>query len=384
MITKKYRIHGIIKTISPLHIAAPGAVRFDPTTGGYASGDGGIACTGIQQMPLPSTLTGKSGSEYQAKVPMIAANNLNGALRRQAAAITFDALLAKGEKVDMGTYSAMTCGSVTGKPDGGLVKFEEYREARQNPFLGLYGGGPRMMRRNVRVHNLVPVTKATAFMHQGVSRHPGFDGPGELATQYTVPESVKLVQMFAFVKNDDLLKFVDLAMQEKVITDFEKKIAERQQSILDDKAAKDSGGEGSRFSNRTFTSYEFVIPGVGFPMTFELDVTDEQLGLFMLALDRFAATERLGGALRNGFGQFAMENVVLVDVASGESSELFEGGRLDRDKDGAAFPYLQAWDKAALSLSAERLNYLMRPPADKPTDEEKKEKAAAKKLAKAA
>lgn len=384
MITSKYRIHGIIKTTSPLHIATPGAVRFDPETGGYAGGDKGIPCTGIQQMPLPGTAANRDGiSERQLKVPMIAANNLNGGLRRQASAIVFDALLAKGEQVDMGTYSAMTCGSVTGKPDGGLVKFDEYREARAHPFLGLYGGGPRMMRRYVRVHNLVPLTKETQFMHQGASRHPGLDGVEDLAMKITLPESVRMVQMFAFVKNDDLIKLVDVAMQEKVIADFETKMAERQKNILSDKTAKDAGGEGSRFSNRTFTAYEFVIPGVSFPMTFELDVSDEQMGLFMLALDRYAAKERIGGALRNGFGQFVMENVVLVDAKTGEvEKDLFVGGRLNRDEDGPAYKFLKAWDTAAQELSADRLNYLMRPPAEKLSDEEKKEKAAAKKAVK--
>lgn len=386
--TKKYRIHGILKTTSPMHIAAPGSLRYDPDTRRMTSGKLGIPCTGIQMLSLASVVsipgeTEAETREFQIKVPMIAANNLSGGLRRQAAAIAFEALLAKGQKVDIGTYSGMTCGSVTGKPDGGLVKFEEYREARANPFLGLFGGGPRMMRRNAKVHNLVPVTKSTEFMHQGASRHPGFDGAEDLALKVTIPESVRFVQVQTFVKNDDLIKFVDFAMQEKVIADFERKMIERQQNILSDKEAKDSGAEGSRFSNRTFTSYEYVIPGVSFPMTFELDVTDEQLGLYMLSLDRYAATERIGGASRNGFGQFVMENVVLVDVETGEvHKNLFIGGRLDRDEDGVAYPFLQAWDAASQSLSADRLNYLMRPPADKPTDEEKKEKAASKKAAK--
>lgn len=382
MQTKKYRIHGIIKTTSPMHIAAPGALRYDDKTSRNPLGTFDIACTGIQKMSLPSIISSENDSEYQAKVPMIAANNLNGGLRRQAAAITFEALLAKGEKVDMGTYSAMTCGAVTGKPDMDLVKFEEYREVRQHPFIGLYGGGPRMMRRNVRVHNLVPITEATEFMHQGNSRHPSFGGPADISLTYAVPKKVRMVQKFAFVRNDDLLKFVDFAMQEKVISDFEKNMTDRQQKILSDKTAKENDEKGSRFSTRIFSAYEYVIPGIAFPMTFELDVTDEQLGLFMLALDRYAANERIGGAVRNGFGQFSMENVVLVDAETGEVHDgIFSCGRLNRSNENV-IPFLKAWDTATQSLSAERLNYLMRPPVEKATDEEKKEKAAAKKAAK--
>lgn len=384
MTIKHYHLHGIIKTLSPLHIAAPGSVHYDLVTGTYPKKDVKtkvMDCTGIQQLHLPSLRAPDSdeGRAYQSKVPLIAANNFSGGLRRSACAVVFDALLAKNQRVEIGTYSAMTCGAVTGSPDGAMVKFEEYREARAHPFVGLFGGGPRMFRRHVRLNNMVPLTRETEFMFQGIARHPAFDDVEQLDVM--VPDRVRLVHQFHFVRNDDLLKFVDFSMQEKVIRDFEASMLERQTKIFQAQATagEDGAEKANTFTPRTMSSYEFVIPGIAFPMVCDLEVTEEQLGLFLLALDRFCEKERIGGAARNGFGQFVMENVVLVDVETGEvKKHLFSSGRLDRDESGAAFPYLQAWYTAAQSknFTADRLNHLLRPGAPK---KGKKNKSAVEK-----
>lgn len=368
MQTKKYRIHGFVKITSPLHIASPLAARFDHETGRTTYGQNGIPCTPIQKMALPKLRTSDT-REWQADCPVIPANNINGHLRRAASAIVFDSLLALGQKVKMETYSAMTCGAVTGKPDSDLVKFDEYQEARENVFLGLFGGGPRMMRRNVRVHNLFPVTEDTlaAGIHSGVSRHPDLNGVENYAMSILVPNTVRPVQAWTFIRGDELRSLTDIDMQSRVIDDYMAKIQERQAAVLADRKSKDEGEEGGRFSTRTFTAMEFIIPGISFPMNFELDVTDAQLGLFLLALDRFAGQDRLGGWSRNGFGQFVLQKVVLVDAQTGETvtGELFRDDRLDRSEDGAAYPFIAEYFKAAQDLSAERLDYLMRPPVVK-------------------
>lgn len=365
--THRFRIHGFIKTLSPVHIASPIKTRYIPESNTYGTGDAGIACTTIQRLSLPILHTsGKTGKNFMDQVPVYTANNLNGALRRTGAAQVIDALQAKGQQINMETYSAMTCGAVTGKPDGEMVKFEEYREAQEHPFVGLFGGGPRLMNRHVRIHNMVPMTKETEFMFEGVARHPALDGVQDYKSVVMVPEEVRLVQVWTFVRNDDVRNLVNLSLQCKAIENFEEKILERQALILEDQKAKQNKEEGGRFSTWAFSAFEFLIPGVYLPMTFELDVTDEQLGLFLLALDRFAETERIGGKVANGFGQFSMEKMVLTKVETNETSEgLFLDGRLNQKEDSPAAPYLKAWNSAAKDLSAERLNYLMRPPAPK-------------------
>lgn len=110
-------------------------------------------------------------------------------------------------------------------------------------------------------------------------------------------------------------------------------------------------------------------------MTFELNVTEEQMGLFLLALDRFAETERIGSMSRNGFGQFSLEKVVLTEVDTDTiHKNLFLNGRLNRTENSPALPYLKKWADAAPQLSAARLDYLMRPPVQKKEKGKKGEK----------
>lgn len=387
--TKQYRIHGIIKTTAPLHIASPRKKRIDPQTGYEAFGQGGIPCTPVVTMDLPFAREirfERDGAEEvmrkQMSVPVIPANNINGHLRRHAAALIFDAMGARGEKVSIGTYSAMTCGAVTGSPDAGMIKFDEYREARQNVFLGLFGGGPRMIRRNVRVHNIVPITDETieAGLHSGSSRHPKMDGPVDLAGAARIKDGIRsIVQNWTFLRKDDLKSLVDIDRQESVIDDYLNKITEYQAKILEEQT---KGKDGDRLSTFTFTAMEFVVPGIMFPTTFELDVTDAQMGLFLLALDRFAAKDRIGGCTRNGFGQFLFQHMMLVDVDSDKTDtieEIFKDGRLNKGSK-LVEQFLAAYQQAVQDLSVDRLNFLMRPPVE--TDRVKEKKAA--KAAKAA
>lgn len=374
--TKTYRIHGFLKTLSPLHIASPTKARWNHEKGEYAKGTDGIACTPIQRMALPILRKNEeTGAISPANVPVYTANSLNGALRRSAAAIVFDALLDRKEQVAIDTYSAMTCGAVTGKPDGNPIMFDEYREVRNHPFLGLFGGGPRMMTRHVRVHNMVPITEETEFMFAGVAKHPALDDVEDFKQTIFVPKGTRLVQVWTFTRSDDLRDLTDAAMQSQVIADFEKKFRERQALILSDKESKENQEEGGRFSTRVFSAFEFVVPGVYFPMTFELNVTEEQMGLFLLALDRFAETERIGSMSRNGFGQFSLEKVVLTEVDTDTiHKNLFLNGRLNRTENSPALPYLKKWADAAPKLSAARLDYLMRPPVQKKEKGKKGEK----------
>lgn len=380
-ILKKYRIHGFLKLTTPLHIASPLKMRFDHVTGRKTYGDKGIACTPIQKMSLPN-LRKNDENEWQADVPFVAGNNLNGHLRRAAAAIIFESLLEKGQKVTMETYSAMTCGAVTGNPDSELIKFEEYRQCRDNIFVGLFGGGPRLIRRNVRTHNCFPVNDETldAGLHSGLIRHPNLDGVEDYKEHIRIPRRIQLVETLTFVRNDELSRLSDIYMQSKVIDNYEIKMQTRQAVILDERKSKDAGEESSRTSTRSFSAMEYLIGGISLPLNFELEVTEAQLGLFLLALDKFAAEDRLGGCTRNGFGQFLLQKVVLVDAKTEKPvpDELFDSGRLIRSENGTAHQYLSAFYKSVQDLTAESLNYLYRPPVVKEKGKPGRKAAATK------
>lgn len=355
----KFVLKAILKLHSPLHIAAPGNKHFDVKTGETTfkqKGEGIIPCTAIQTLKLASI-----DKESRKELPVIAANNIAGRLRRHAARLVLDALAAKGEKVSQPTYLALMCGAATGQPAGEDLTYSEYQQASAHPYLGLFGGGPKMLRRRFRVHNALPFC-----FHANELRGP-----------LCHPEAGNLMQniegmvtAWAFRRNDDIRAFTDMALAERSIEDFVKVFSDRQAKILEEATKdKDSGEEKSKTSTRTYSALEFVVPGTAFDLLVEGEADKVQMGLFLASLDSFCATERLGGYSRNGFGVFSLNDVRLRLDCDEEKDKLFDNGRLV-SKNEPASEFLSAWEKAAKKLSAADLEGLLRVPDKK----EKKEK----------
>lgn len=369
---KKYRIHAFLRTLSPMHIASPESARIDIAEMKPVYVDS-------KEYP-PLTLTQKinvlEAGGGSRPVPVIAANNIMGRLRRHAAKAVGDVLKAKGQKISITTYMALQCGAATGNPDGRDVLFSEYEESRANVYLGLFGGGPRMVRRNVRLFNAVPFNDTTVGMF-GRTQHPFMDE----AIHKAPSDSRKLVQSWIMNRNDDLRELVNVDLAAATVRDFSKEIAERQAAILAS-SAKDARGEGDpRHSTRSFTALEFVVPGVYFPICFELEVTDAQLGLFLVALDSFAKTERIGGHGRNGFGAFSLTDVCATDFDGNMlATDLFNKSALNAEN---AFvqPLLNAWAEAAQGIEGAVLDRLFALPEDKPAAKNSKAKAKAEEVA---
>lgn len=351
---KKYRLHAFLRTLSPLHIASPESMTLNTDTMrpvysiGKGEGKGSYTtCTGVQKLMVYD----KEGKLHS--VPVIAANNVIGRLRRHAANKVLEVLESKGERVTIQTYSALTCGAVTGNPDGRDVTFTEYRETRAHPYIGLFGGGPRMMRRYVRAFNAVPYMDATQFMFERV-KHPYLDE----VVHKTRNEAHRLFQYWTFNRNDDLQQLVNVGRAMASIENFEEEIVKRQALILAGKAKDGAQAEDkSKHSTKTWSAFEFVVPGVVFPLSFELDVTDAQLALFLFSLDAFSKTERIGGHARNGLGQFTLDDVTLVDEDGDVIGGLFNNSALVMEHEFVE-RLAQAWAAASADLNAADLNRL--------------------------
>ena len=376
--TRRYEVHAFLRLLTPMHIAFPSEAKVSSKTlkrAGF-SDPGAIPLTTVQRLQVPvlkpvvenpenhteqadpKTSTRPSYNEY---VPVIAANNLAGRLRRHGAAEVLEVLRQKGQKVNIQTYSALACGAVNGNPDAKDPLFAEIMETRAHPYIGLFGGGPRMMRRYLRVHNAVPYTEVTKFMFDRL-RHPKLDDETHMT------KTNWLTQNWLMNRNDDLVDLVNLAQQEASIENYVDAIQQRQSSILDGKAKDDqertSAGGAKRESTRSFTAIEFVVPGVIFPIRMELDVTQAQLGLFLRTLGRFVETERIGGFVRNGFGMFSFDDVHLVDVAETDEEKrvhkVMDGNKLITTSEFMK-NVLSEWESAAKDLNADDLNRLFKP-----------------------
>lgn len=352
MSKQSFRIHGFLRTTTPLHISSGVEGYFDPATGftSTSKGDAAMAipCNLVQQMTFAAP-----GTEYgTASVPVIMANNIMGRLRRRAAGHVFDVLKAKGEQILPTTYTALMCGAATGNPDSEDPKFDEFRASHDHAYLGLFGGGPKMYRRYVHCMNAVPATSISRIAFEKM-KHPFFDD-----AIHAIPPKIErsLTRTVIVNRNDDLRELVDLSVASKVIGDFETKVRERQSSIV---AGKDrEAGDTTRLSTRSFTGLQYVIPNVVFPLCFEMNVTPAQLGLFLLSLETFAKREELGGYGRNGFGRFIISDVVQTNLDDGLLSEgWFSNGELNRDHADVQVA-LHAWEAEASQFTGNNLNDL--------------------------
>lgn len=297
------------------------------------------------------------------RVPAIMANNLVGHLRRHAAHHVLQALAARGQTVSLPVYSCLQCGAWTGSPDGSDLRYEEFVLAKKHPYLGLFGGGPRMIRRSFQTRNALPALQ---------SLRDDLQIPYCGAAMPDIPVR-KLTQIAIFRRNDDLDSLVNLTLAAKTLKDFETSLLTYQAAVRSTGGMRSDAEKkvNAKVSSMTFSSMEFVIPGTAFDLAFDLfeDLTPAQTGLFLLSLDRFAETDTLGGHARNGFGRF-----VFTDVAmNGES--IFRNGRLNPDH-AAVQPYLQAWVEAGREMSVSELEYLFRVGAKKAKAKPKNGEAA--------
>jgi CRISPR type IV-associated protein Csf2 len=353
-----------------LHIAAPGSLRFLDGNVQYGTADsvaGSNACTGIQRYPLaPNAIQ----DENVYPLPVIAANNIAGHLRRAARDLLTDALKAKGKKIDLPTYSAISCGAVTGKPDQRDLTFAEYCETREHPYLGLFGGGPRMLKRRAKVHNALPVIEALRQESLTIPHPTGAGRPVAL--------NAKMTGAWAFRRNDDIASLADVPQMEDCIENFHEALRARQALIMADNEKKKNDEKGSRYSTLTWSAFEFVLPGLDFDFTIDLiGQTPAQIGMFLKSLEIFANDE-LGGQTRNGLGRIALREVVLVN--KNKKGEMIEGiFNKNALNESAVQVYMDAFDEAMAKIDESRLMALLEAP-----DPEEVAAKAAEKKAKAA
>lgn len=352
--TIRATVHAFIRTQAPLHIAHPypGGLSITLDMNRVASkAPGGFPATGIQTMPIVTP----SGSQ---RVPVIAGNNLAGHLRRAGAALVLESLAKRGEKVNLDTYSVLMCGAANGHPSTEDITYAEYLKASRNAYFGLFGGGPKLFRRSVRIHNALPTTPEVGEL-RGDLAHPAFHENvmvGRVDADTGAVRNARLIEAWGFRRVDDLRDLAHIAEASEQVQDFEATLLARQQAILDSKVTSNEGGEkGARVGTKAYSFIQFVPPGVVFDALFELDVeTPAQIGLFLSALERFAQNDRLGGYTRNGFGAISLENVVM-SVEGEEGISIFDGRRL-RANESTVAGYLSAWASEADTMAAADLD----------------------------
>lgn len=371
MQTQNFRVHAILKTLSALHIAAPSNQRLD-TDGSVKFGTNetvpnSAPCVGIQRYALaPNAVE----SVALSPLPVIAANNIAGHLRRHARDIIGEALKAKGKKINLQTYSALSCGAVTGSPDMRDMSYAEYIANKDHVYIGAFGGGPRMARRRIRVHNALPVM-AELRENQLTIAHPN---PG---TGRPVAPNARMTGGWTFRRVDDISALGNLDLMDATIENCIEVINERQALI----AAEKKGDERSKYSTKSWSAFEFVLPGLDFDFTVDLmDMTPAQIGLFLKSLSAFA-NEQIGGKVVNGLGRIALIDVVMVSNSKNKEmiSDIFRNNQLDET---VVKPFMDALAKELDAIDESLLMELLEAPdpaeVAAKAEEKKAKKAAGK------
>ena len=290
-------------------------------------------------------------------LPIFPANDARGRLRRLAAAEVFNVLASRGEKLTLETYHGMTCGAVTGQPNK-LVTFDLAVKASRHPFLGLFGGGPRMVQSSLRVNTLWPIISVTT--------------KAGLVPLYYEDEKVlvglsRLTRAMFYRRIDDALAFSD-GQSELIVKEYSIAVTDWMREIDSAKAA-----DGKKVRNpkqlHTFAAIEYVVPGTRFYSEFNVNTERaglSALGLLIHALTAFANKQGIGGWSRIGFGQFeATFDLLAPDNTRVPLLTKSEAGYEPNVNAEQVAEALDAWATASETIKASELEELYALPEGK-------------------
>lgn len=351
-------IDGILRTRAPLHVTAPEkTLRYDFKSGRTCR-KGGSPCTATRTLEVMAPgAEDESNPTGIVSIPVLPSNGLRGRLRRCAAAEIEEHLVhQRGEKLPFVTYQAMHSGAITGNPEGPPENAEEVRAARAHPFVGLFGGGPRMMPGNLRVANGYPLVDALFDL--------GMIPESYRAETGVVPASRawQLLEVIPINRTDDALQFRDAGTEEVVEAYSEAMIEQldRAASRKAQKLAADNGEE--RTLGLQFLAFvQAVVAGTPFYVRFVLNGEPPHAGLLLAALRRLVAQEDgkgLGGKSSIGFGAFGHDLTMEVD---GEKARPFLT-QIALDIEHPLVSWLiGAYESALADVSAQSLFKLLEP-----------------------
>lgn len=307
------RVSGLLTLSSPLFCAAP-------------KEDGG-ANNHTRTMTQP-VLTGG----LRDFVPFFPGNDIRGRLRRKAAARVMDALKRNGQKISPALYGGLCTGAKDNAPEQD-ASIEESLRARAHVFIGLFGGGKRMMRSRFAASDLIPVLASTIAAGMVPSHYTGQEEgsfvPFKLVDNVRTPlRGFEIVQKRQQVKIDDVFRVMRPEEIETFIDNAREAVGEYQSAIIENKGARKSAKTAekdekvAKLDMANIFTLDAIIPGTHMYLQVDLQdsLTQAQRGLLFMALADLINEQALGGFVRAGFGRFAPTLEATID---GENVPLF-------------------------------------------------------------
>ena len=319
-------VFGTLTTLGPFHLAHAGMSAEIDQNGRVrklSAGTAKLPCTPTYKVPFP--LSGDLAIGFDgtvravAEVPCLPGTSIRGKLRRVIAKRVKRHFVATGQLLSREAYHCIQCGAFSG--DGikaNLTTSAEVIAAKEHLFTGIFGGGPRLFRSNLRTHDSYLYCAETEATN----------------VQPVVPETPALIRAYQatfahpFIRRDDLLDFLDPiapdvienyaeafeSWQNTVLVTQERKALDRN-AALEARAAKKRGeivekpdaGASSEKQKKVMlkgqSALEAVMPGVNFGFRIDIRGDDAQCGLVLAGIVDMIKEENFGGKCASGYGR---------------------------------------------------------------------------------
>ncbi len=307
-------IDGIFRLTRPLHVSA-GAENVNGKN---------------TNLTMTMPLVRQNGVD---QLPYFPGNDLRGRIRRFAARMVMSHLASTGVKIPLSIFTGLMSGTASASPDTASLTVEEAMRARYHLFMGVFGGGARLLRSGFRVMDLIPILQVTISAGMVPARM------GEISDTTFTPKirsegvtvSLKpwqLLHKYNFLKVDDVYRVTNTTDIEHNLEDATQEImAYQQQTIANKMERRKSKEEGSKDApTKTDVGNMMTVQAIaaGTPMYYAMEMSDHlsdaQIGLLIYALQELINEQALGGWVRSGLGKFTVD---LTFTREGESFNLF-------------------------------------------------------------
>jgi len=180
-----------LTTTSPWHIAYPDNLVKE------RNGEG-------KEVQYSATLKKKIGRQ---NIPYYAGNGVRNGMRRMARDFLMRFITEINGPITTDFFNGLSCGASRGKPDSSKNSVEELTRASQHCYMGLFGGGARLLSGKIRVSDINIICQDT--LNKGIIKA---GGQKRLDIESSYPEvfGEKPVQPFMFTDKRHFVRIDDV------------------------------------------------------------------------------------------------------------------------------------------------------------------------------
>lgn len=288
----------VLRNETPIHSSAP--IKSTISTDGVIGAPNGIPFTRMRTLRV--VVESPDGLLRTEHLPCVPGNSMRNLLRRSALNTIFGQLRGHAS-LDIGAYAAACTGSASGNPEGVRAGFDETVSIRKHVFLGLFGGGPRMIKGRLSVDSMYPIVKqASRLIGEGYEERM-ISGP---------------ILDVVWMRRVDPIETIDVEEDAALIKDAPSAITawsvnnekNRSKARRKGKDAESEEGADARGLN-AFNAHEVVVPGVDWVWNIHLDnPTEAQVGLVLKAIHDIAKNRmQIAGGHAKDYGKVSIQDI---------------------------------------------------------------------------